>query len=79
MNKRALDVIFAVVLFYLAYRIYDLGNFTNLGVAAVLFMSGLSSLFRNSESLARRKFANTCLRVAGILATFILVKMLIFG
>ena len=79
MNKRALDVIFAAILFYLAYRLYDFGNFTNLGVAIVLFLSGLNSLFRNSESLARRKFANTCLRVAGILAAFVLIKMLIFG
>ena len=79
MNKRVLDVIFAAILFYLVFRIYDFGNFTNLGVAIVLFLSGLNSLFRNSENHAHRKFANTCLRAAGILAAFVLVKLLIFG
>jgi Kef-type K+ transport system membrane component KefB len=76
MNFRVLDVVFALLLFYLAYRVFDIHDWTQLGVSTVLFLSGLNSAFRSSESVARRKFGQACLRLAAVMAVFLILKIL---
>ena len=79
MNHKILNIAFAAILFLCAYYVFDFHDLTQLGVATVLFLSGINSLFRDSESPARRGLGRACLRMAAIIAVFLVVKLLIFG
>ena len=79
MNNKILNIAFAAVLFLCAYYVFDWYDWTQLGVYTVLFLSGVNSLLRDSESPARRNFARACLRMAAVIAVFLITKILIFG
>lgn len=79
MNYSVINKALALILFLAAYYIFDWYDWTQLGISSVLVLSGINSLFRDSESEARRGFANACLRVAAIIAVFLIAKILIFG
>lgn len=78
MNYRVIDFAFALMLFLAAYWSFDLYDKSQLGVSAVLFLSGVHSAFRSSESVARRRFARSCLRLATVISVFLIVKILFF-
>jgi hypothetical protein len=79
MNHTIVNKALAVILFIAAYYIFDWYDWTQMGIASVLFLSGVNSFFRDSESVARRNFGHACLRTAAVIAVFLIVKILIFG
>jgi hypothetical protein len=74
-----LNIIFAAILFFAAYYIFDWYNWTSIAISAVLALSGIDNLLRDSESKARRELGRSCLRLAGVIAVFLIVKLLVFG
>ena len=79
MNYTILNVALAVLLFVIAYLTFDLHDSTHLMISTALFLSGIHSLFRDSESTARRRFGRSCLRFAAVISFFLVAKLLIFG
>ena len=78
-TKVVLNLFFAAILFLAAYWTFDWYNWTSIGLASVLTLSGIHLLFMDSESKARRDLARSCQRVALFVTVFLLVKLLIFG
>jgi hypothetical protein len=78
MNSRVLDIAFALMLFLAAYWSFYLYDPIQMGLSTVLFLSGLHSAFRSSESEARRKFGRSCLRLAAVLSVFLIIKIWFF-
>lgn len=79
MSRVIINKALALILFLVAYWIFDWYDRTQMCIAMVLFLSGIDSLFRDSESVARRNLGRACLRAAAILAVFLIAKILIFG
>ena len=79
MNRRVLSLALAVLLFVCAYLTFDLYDWTQLTISTVLFLSGVHSLFVDSESLERRRLGRSCLRLAAIISVFFILKLIIFG
>ena len=79
MNRTALNILLAILLFVTAYMIFDLYDRTQLTISTVMVLSGLHALFTDSESPGKRNFARSCLRVAALLSVLLIVKLLIFG
>ena len=79
MNYAVINLALAVLLFVTAFLVFDRGDWTQMAISAVLFLSGLHSLFMDSESVSRRRFAKSCLRLAVVIAVVVIAKLLIFG
>jgi hypothetical protein len=79
MNRAALNILLAILLFVTAYMTFDWHDRTQLTISTVLFLSGLHSLFTDAESEKMRVFARSCLRIAALLSVLLIVKLLIFG
>ena len=79
MNRSVLILALAVILFVCAYLPVDLYDWTQLAISTVLFLSGVHSLFVDSESLERRRLGRSCLRLAAIISVFFILKLIIFG
>jgi len=74
-----LNLLLALLLFASAYYAFDWNDWTQIWVSTVLVLSGVSSLFRDSESVARRQLGRSCLRAAAVLSVFLIAKLIIFG
>ena len=74
-----LNLLLALLLFASAYYTFDWDDWTRVCISTVLVLSGVSSLFRDSESLARRKLGRSCLRAAAVISVFVIAKLIIFG
>jgi len=79
MNYSILNLLLAVLLFVAAYHVFDWNDWTQIWISTVLALSGVNSLFRDSESIARRRLGRSCLRMAAVIAVFLIVKLIIFG
>jgi len=79
MNYTILNLLLAVLLFASAYYTFDWNDWTRISISTVLVLSGLSSLFRDSESVKRRQLGRSCLRMAAVISVFLIVKLIIFG
>lgn len=80
MNYRVvISFVLAILLFVSAYLTFDWSDWTQLTLSAVLFLSGIHSLFVESESVERQKLGRACLRLAGVISVFLILKILIFG
>ena len=79
MNYRVINLVLAVVLFALAYLTFDWSDWTQLTISTVLFLSGVHALLTDSEYPQRRKLGQSCLRLAAVMAVFLIVKLIIFG
>lgn len=79
MNYTVINILLAILLFASAYLTFDWNDWTHLAISAVLFLSGLHSLFTDSESLKKRKFGRFCLRAAALISVLLILKLLIFG
>ena len=78
MNSRVLDIAFALMLFLAAYWSFYLYDPLQLGLSTVLFLSGVHSALRSSESIARRKFGRACQRLAAVISVFLIIKIWFF-
>ena len=79
MNHKAINLVLAIALFVSAYLTFDWNDWTHITVSLVLSLSGVHALLVDSETLARRRFGRSCLRLAAILAVFLIVKIIVFG
>jgi len=79
MNYTILNLLLALLLFASAYYTFDWSDWTRIWVSAVLVLSGVHSLFRDSESVERRRLGRSCLRAAAIISVFLIAKLIIFG
>jgi uncharacterized membrane protein len=79
MNYRILSLALALLLLTCAYLTFDWNDWTQMAISTVLFLSGLHWLLVESESIKRRELGRSCLRLAAIIAVFLIVKLLIFG
>ena len=57
MNYRIISLALAVILFVTAYMTFDWNDWTHMTISTVLFLSGVHSLFVDSESPKRRRLA----------------------
>ena len=74
-----LNLLLALLLFASAYYAFDWNDWTRIWISTVLLLSGIHSLFRDSESIKRRQLGRSCLRGAALISVFLIVKLLIFG
>lgn len=79
MNYKVINLALAMILFISAYLAFDFNDWTQMAVAVVLFLSGIHSLFLDSEVPARKRLGQTCLRLAVVISVFIIAKLIIFG
>jgi hypothetical protein len=79
MNHRVISLALAIVLFVCAYRIFDWNDGTHMTISLLLFLSGVHWLFYDSESPKRRQLGQSCLRMAGVISVFFIIKLIIFG
>ena len=79
MNHTILNLLLALLLFAAAYYTFDWSDWTQLTISTVLVLSGVHSLFRDSESTERRRLGRSCLRAAAVISVFLIVKLVIFG
>lgn len=79
MNYTILNLLLALLLFASAYYTFDWNDWTQLSISTVLVLSGIHSLFRDSESIKRRRLGRSCLRAAAVIAVFVIAKLIIFG
>jgi hypothetical protein len=79
MNYTILNLLLALLLFASAYYTFDWNDWTSIWISTVLVLTGVNSLFRDSESIARRNLGRSCLRGAAVIAVFLIVKLIIFG
>ena len=79
MNYTILNLLLALLLFASAYYTFDWNDLTQLSISTVLVLSGIHSLFRDSESIKRRRLGRSCLRAAAVIAVFVIAKLIIFG
>jgi hypothetical protein len=79
MNYTILNLIIALLLFASAYYTFDWNDWTSICVSTILVLSGLNWLFRDSESIERRRLGRSCLRAAAIISVFLIAKLIIFG
>ena len=74
-----INLLLALLLFASACYTFDWDDWTRICVSTVLVLSGVSSLFRDSESVKRRRLGRSCLRTAAVISVFLIVKLIIFG
>ena len=55
MNHRVISLALAVLLFVVSYMTFDWSDWTYIAISTVLFLSGVHSLFVESESMKRRR------------------------
>ena len=79
MERSVINKLLAAVLLIAAYYVFDPSDVTQSGVAAVLTLSAADALLRDSASSARRELGRACLRLAGIIAVFLVVKIVLIG
>ena len=79
MNNTILNPLIALLLFVAAYYAFDWDDWTRIAISTVLVLSGVESLFRDSESIKRRQLGRACFRTATVIAVFIIAKLIIFG
>ena len=79
MNHKAINLVLAIALFLSAYLTFDWNDWTHITVSLVLSLSGVHALLMDSETPGRRRFGRSCLRLAAVLAVFLIVKIILVG
>jgi len=79
MKQGILGKILGIILILIAIWYFDWNKWNPIIVSTVLFLSGLNSLFRDSESDFLRKLSRILLYVGLFIAIFLIFKVLLVG